>query len=343
MEAKSTEEGYLLVRHPRSSTWSCVHGGTTATVCVLLDGRWLYTANVGDSTALMAGWPVCLLSGNALDGLAAGAGAGAQTGAGAAATDSTPTGPTAAWEPVSLSVDHSPESASEFERVRAFRRARNDPQRPELKFVYDSLEPRPKFSCPPIFALGACARTATVGRSCGGWVASSSHSLPHYALPSDAGGGASVTNHGAYYKNVRGEWASLVSTPQHALFQDALAFTRSVGDFHLQTYGVRCLPDVQCVDLGAVAARATGPACLIVATDGVWDNWTYEDAVAQVRSYIDEVAARDDATTAAAKFMDLNYTQGIHNFGRHADNMTAVLLYLYPRTAATAAAGPGAP
>jgi hypothetical protein len=49
---------------------------------------------------------------------------------------------------------------------------------------------------------------------------------------------------GKYYKNVRSEWASLVATPPHALFQDALAFTRSLGDLHLQTYGVSFLPEV---------------------------------------------------------------------------------------------------
>lgn len=41
----------------------------------------------------------------------------------------------------------------------------------------------------------------------------------------------------SYYKNVRKEWASLVSTPVTAKFQDALAFTRSLGDLHLHTYG----------------------------------------------------------------------------------------------------------
>lgn len=43
--------------------------------------------------------------------------------------------------------------------------------------------------------------------------------------------------HHSYYKNVRKEWASLVSTPASARFQDALAFTRSLGDLHLHTYG----------------------------------------------------------------------------------------------------------
>jgi len=47
-----------------------------------------------------------------------------------------------------------------------------------------------------------------------------------------------------YYKNVRKEWASLVSTPPTAKFQDALAFTRSLGDFHLHTYGIQTLNDM---------------------------------------------------------------------------------------------------
>lgn len=49
----------------------------------------------------------------------------------------------------------------------------------------------------------------------------------------------------SYYKNVRKEWASLVSTPASARFQDALAFTRSLGDLHLHTYGTTKETDIQ--------------------------------------------------------------------------------------------------
>jgi hypothetical protein len=37
---------------------------------------------------------------------------------------------------------------------------------------------------------------------------------------------------------VRAEFASLVTTPDTAEFMDGLAFTRSIGDFHLQAYGI---------------------------------------------------------------------------------------------------------
>jgi hypothetical protein len=77
---------------------------------------------------------------------------------------------------------------------------------PELLFVYDALSAS-KLSCPPIFAVSDAGVVAKTGR-------------------------------GSYYKNVRNEWATLVCTPAYSPFQDALAFTRSIGDFHLQAYGV---------------------------------------------------------------------------------------------------------
>jgi hypothetical protein len=71
--------------------------------------------------------------------------------------------------------------------------------------VYDASQ-QDKSRCPPVFEL-------------------------------DGSGNPVVTNRGSYYKNVRREWASLVAAPPSAKFQDALAFTRSIGDFHLHIYG----------------------------------------------------------------------------------------------------------
>jgi hypothetical protein len=105
----------------------------------------------------------------------------------------------------------------------------------------------------------------------------------------------------------------LVSTPKTAKYQDALAFTRSLGDLHLHTYGnyvfpvydfsqaffsvgVTHLPEIQRLDLetvfqmlsqnsfqdgentdNSVTALEKSTICIVVATDGVWDNWLYED------------------------------------------------------------------
>lgn len=96
---------------------------------------------------------------------------------------------------------------------------------PELLVVYDESNVQDKGKCPRIFSLDQQTQQLA------------------------------ITNNGRYYKNVRKEWASLVATPPAAKFHDALAFTRSLGDFHLHTYGVSQYPEVQCVDLGAVMRR----------------------------------------------------------------------------------------
>ena len=75
-----------------------------------------------------------------------------------------------------------------------------------LQVVYDASQ-QDKSRCPPVFEVDPSS-----GAPC-------------------------LTNRGSYYKNVRREWASLVAAPPSAKFQDALAFTRSIGDFHLHIYG----------------------------------------------------------------------------------------------------------
>ena len=154
---------------------------------------------------------------------------------------------------IDLCYDHSPEALAEFRRVRAFRPSTSRPGFSEVNFVYDSLSFN-KAACPDIFAI-----TGT---------------------PLSAEENLTVTNTGKYYKNVRSEWASLVCTPSHAAHQDALAFTRSLGDFHLQTYGVSHAPEVRPpIDL---AQACGGPAVLIVATDGIWDNWKLQDCIGEL-------------------------------------------------------------
>ena len=339
----------------------CVHGGTTATVVVVLDGHRVVSANVGDSTALLCGlgadrvrlrpareWvplpPVPADGGGAGSaspfgssggpshqppqreafplGGAAAAGAWGDSSSGGLASQfasscsvsgGTPSGglssasggaghgrplppspPGGGLRPldrdfpvlpvppqslaayVEVSADHSPESLDEYRRVHAFRPAAHAPAahhgnhghalpQPELQFVYDTLTAS-KQSCPPIFALD-----------------------PRTGVPAK-------TERGSYYKNVRCEWATLVSTPPHAPFQDALAFTRSLGDFHLQSWGVSHTPEVAWLDLcdgceeeeGAAVRNVDDsddddvlrpqlltplvphPVALVVSSDGIW-------------------------------------------------------------------------
>jgi hypothetical protein len=53
----TTPEGYLTrQRGGDASPAQCVHGGTTATVVIVLDAQYLLVANVGDSSGLLVGF-----------------------------------------------------------------------------------------------------------------------------------------------------------------------------------------------------------------------------------------------------------------------------------------------
>lgn len=352
------KEGYLTRTKPGAAP-QCVHGGTTATVVVLLDGQRLVISNVGDSTALLCGvgeagqlrsideWqPVqAVVNGAAARGGGEGGGAGSRAGDTPASGSATPIPPALLCSFMELSADHSPESASEFGRMHRFRPHASLPHHPELMFVYDTLTAS-KTACPPIFdvdtASGTCART----------------------------------DRGNYYKNVRCEWASLVSTPLHAPYQDALAFTRSLGDLHLQMYGVTHAPEIWWIDLavpasagGGVAGLGEGrrggggdameiaeelasklalsgsqmsdaggggpvhgapivvhPIAVVLCSDGVWDNWKFQDVSSFVldKARVDAVHRSGTSDAAAGDLMAANLDRARVNFGSSADNMTAI-------------------
>jgi len=168
---------------------------------------------------------------------------------------------------------------------------------------------------------------------------------------------------GSYYKNVRKEWASMVSTPSYARFQDALAFTRSLGDLHLQAYGVTHLPEVSLLDLqpvfetlhrlhqqrqqqllsgeqpldeqaftrAAIESAACSTLCLVLASDGVWDNWLYEDVARFVAdpSCLSAVWEHSGgARRVTSSFMQRNALYAKRNFGAQADNATGILMFI---------------
>jgi serine/threonine protein phosphatase PrpC len=188
-----------------------------------------------------------------------------------------------------LNASHSPENLSEFNRMRAFCEARH---MPNMRFIYDDPK-KYKSQCPPIFSV-------------------------------DASGVASInTTGGVYCKNVRGELASLVNVHASARFPDALAFTRSIGDLHLHVYGVTHMPEIHCVDLREIFSRKmdSTPLCLVVASDGVWDNWTYED---MSKFMMMDLHTRIDAK----KLIQQNDIYAKQNFGLHSDNATAIVVYI---------------
>jgi hypothetical protein len=78
-------------------------------------------------------------------------------------------------------------------------------------------------------------------------------------------------------------------------------------------------------------AVARSTLCLVLATDGVWDNWTYEDVGRFVMdaSCLGAVGAgADGAKRVTISFMQRNALYAKRNFGASADNATGIVLYL---------------
>eukprot|EP00924_Labyrinthula_sp_SR-Ha-C_P008417 maker-scaffold_11-snap-gene-12.15-mRNA-1 protein AED:0.01 eAED:0.01 QI:544/1/1/1/0.5/0.33/3/560/515 len=246
-----------------------VHGGTTATVVVILNHKRVLVANVGDSTALFGGMK-----------------------------NGTPMFK-------ELSAEHSPEAPDEYLRVQQ-EFANSDKC---LRFVFDVLDRNyhttPKYACPPIFKpLESGSEHVEIARP-----------------------------NGFYYKNVRSEWATLVTTPPTAKFQDALAFTRSLGDLHLHVYGVSYVPEVQEFDLDKlVEESASGAALLLVCSDGVWDNWKYQDIIRKTMSSPLWATTLDgnSAQTLTNQMMEENIRLAKQHFGSQADNMTGIVCVIKP-------------
>jgi len=302
------QHGYLVKRRGGAgAAWACVHGGSSCSVVVLArGGRRMWTANVGDSSGVLS------VNGKQV--------APAMLRPLYSEEEPEPEEtrftegmlPPAPAAVVEITWDHSPECPREFRRLRAKKPDEQDPRRPHLLVVYDSPS-RKKFQCPNVFEL-------------------------------DRRGTPVVTGQGKYYKNVRREWASLITTPPAARFHDALAFTRSLGDFHLQACGITCIPDVFEFDLEAVFASDEAPSgsigesnvgVICLCSDGVWDNWLYEEVSSFLldSARLAAVAGADTAEDALKEFMETNQQKAHNHFGNDADNATGILCYFSPQFA----------
>ena len=148
--------GYLLKRKPNTQSWSCVHGGSSSTMLVLLKNN-LYIANVGDSSAILStNYPV--LTSTCINYIAESA--LSSTSPLAALRGSlvsqymalNPDGEEPAKNTLVITAEHSPESPYEFYRLREFRARETDPNQPSLLVVYDSPS-HEKPRCNPVFEV----------------------------------------------------------------------------------------------------------------------------------------------------------------------------------------------
>jgi hypothetical protein len=102
------------------------------------------------------------------------------------------------------------------------------------------------------------------------------------------------------------------------------------------------LPEVHCIDLAPLLSqRVEGkPPVLsvVLASDGIWDNWLYEDVTAYVtkpemianaqQSFDIPSNEISGSNSAASSLINQNGIYARANFGNQADNATGIVLYI---------------
>ena len=137
---------------------------------------------------------------------------------------------------------------------------------------------------------------------------------------------------GVGLKTARGDLAAVIMTPESGKFsQMMLGVTRSVGDFYHQTYGVTWRPEVVVKDLYAecMANDHSDGAVLIVASDGVWDHWTFDGCMEEL--LLPDAGPPGQPLTTAKRtraFFEKTRDMGEEAFGEGADNLTGVVVIL---------------
>lgn len=207
---------------------------------------------------------------------------------------------------VVLTEIHSPNNVKEYGRIM------DDPmviQKPG--FIYDNPAVSYKLDCTPIYDY-----QGTVQLPC---------------LPCQG-----------YYKNINEEFATYIVTPNNNM----LAMTRSIGDFPLVPFGCSCKPFIRTYQLSQMQTDATKEVeegevdegtrgkerCLVLATDGVWDNWTKEgmQEFVMFHNCLETVESnrRIGGQRVATSLGERNSLLGIRHFGKARDNATLLLAYL---------------
>lgn len=212
-----------------------------------------------------------------------------------------------------LTRDHSPDNVDEYKRIR------ESVKDPKLLFVYDE-QGKEKAMCEPIFEDGA-------------------------------DGPVVRTDVPFYHKNVSKQRATYIATPPDAQYRDALASTRSIGDFNLNKYGLSPKPEIQSIDLNTIfesmvqeavpvqeatvleTQSTTEPKtlCLVFGSDGVWDNWIIDHVQKFVMdpSCLNAIRTPDGAERVTKSFMARNLAFSKKHFGNYNyDDATSVIMYI---------------
>ncbi|MES1907093.1 MAG: hypothetical protein MHM6MM_000277 [Cercozoa sp. M6MM] len=272
----------------RKCTGSPVHGGTTATIVVVVQDLRSRTAhvicaNVGDSNAF-------LFARNGADGAAAELSE-------SDSTTSSVNPQQVRVEPRELSVDHGPDSTEEYRRVCAL----SEEEYPhKLQFVYDRQDVIRKYLCPRVF-------------------------LPDDRGVKDDKYLQHPWRHGLRPTNARYDPAVYAVSPA-CVGSDTtcIAMTRALGDFYAHPFGLTCVPSVTLHTLRVVR---DDPFVIALGTDGVWDCFKFDDFVRLTRQHLDEAGqCIDKATTSLVEHTQRTAVSLFG--ARHYDDASLALLFV---------------
>jgi len=207
-----------------------------------------------------------------------------------------------------LVEEHSPTNLPEYVRMRALSSGAR------LKFVYDC----PDFEEFDIFSRDDRGRAQL-----------------------DADALRQADEHNVMLKNPRDDRFTLVIIPSETIKvaaqgeegetstmveEQAITMTRSLGDFYAHHHGVTWEPETRVMPIARIAERNWRQPSLMLASDGVWDLWNYDEVV-------DELVSPENADPVrmakrAADFCENTRSKGCQYFDEAADNLTGVLVHL---------------
>ena len=143
-----------------------------------------------------------------------------------------------------------------------------------------------------------------------------------------------IINKGIYYKNIKNDFASVVSIPTNSIFPSkTLSMTRALGDFSFKQHGVISTPSVFEFSLESkfeTLGSENNILSFVIASDGVWDNWLNEK-VSEFVMYDNCIKALNNPEgpqRIAEAFIDRTNVYGKINFSNSSDNAVAIIIYV---------------
>jgi len=187
-----------------------------------------------------------------------------------------------------LTEEHAPDNPEEYKRIQSLS---EDTYPQKLLFVYDQLSFPKKYECARVFLENG-------------------EKDPRFTK--------SPWDNGLHPTNVRYEPAVYAVTSA-AVNRDTacIAMTRSVGDYYAHQFGMTNKPSISVRKL----PEATDFA-LIVATDGIWDCWVYDDLVQQTKQQFQSGLSLEQVVE---NIMNETLKCAVKNFGaKNVDDTTLI-------------------